>query len=131
MDSRVQPHFTYRLLFHPVSQQLQTPRTSKYFNLSHKIDVLQNEQNGFCNLQGRYHQVHNEPELSFPVPLLGSEAESWKQITPLQVLSLCLISSPLKAKSTCGCVRSQPHEPLCKEKVDLRITGCSRKISNF
>lgn len=62
MDSRVQPHFTCKLL-HPVSQQLQTPRTSKYFNLNHKTDVLQNEQNGFSNLQGRYHQVHNEPEL--------------------------------------------------------------------
>jgi len=36
---------------------------SKYFSLSHGTDVLQNEQNGFSNLEGRYHRVHNEPEL--------------------------------------------------------------------
>lgn len=73
MDSRVQPHFTCKL-FHPLSQQLQTPRTSKYFNLSHKIDVLQTEQNGFSILQGRYHQVHNEPELRV---ILSLSSAAW------------------------------------------------------
>lgn len=107
MDSRVQPHFTCKL-FHPVSQQLQR---SKYFNLSHKIDVLQNEQNGFSNLQGRYHQVHNEPELRVNLSL-----SSAMRLGELRVdhpfAGTQFISSSLKTKSTCGCVRSQPHDPL-------------------